>query len=669
MAGTAYWKASVSAAAFVAIFAGSGMAVQAADKEVVAEALASTPAVSAKRFPGKLEAVAMKRAVTKANGGTIYEIGVGDKLRIKFFQRDELSGEFRVRADGNISLPLIGSLPVRGRTPVELEQLISSKFFEMTSRSAFAVVDVIERRPFFVAGDVNRPGTFQYVPRMTVVHAIAIAGGVYRMPQAANQMMDITREQWRLRSASADAAIQLAKRERLRALLNGDDEVVFPSLVSELVGKQQAVRIERTQRRLFKQALAWNESRQDFLKQALSLAEDELKVLRERLTTMSETLKVHGAELKTTQGLFKRGLTQRRNVYQKKYAISNLETNAANVRAEIKRAELRRIQAVKNLAEFAPDEQRKIALELDGVEADFEASLRNIAASKSVISQAGMPTAGVQTASFGHVTRTYTILRSVQGKMVEINANEHDRLLPGDVLKVSLSTETTENRATKVIEARAPVSGSEFGPLNVKVPDPSATGRQSAELLASISEIKQLLVAQSSKLKAVEKSNEALAREVTEWRTRYETVVQKGLPTVPDTEKLQPIEGRPAAPTLPQESSVKGLKSTIKTGLLIPLPVQRPLQKVAVQPTRTKLPLRAQKLVVSLQSELKRVGCYTGQVDGLWGPLSRGAMARFGQTARANRFGSAPSLRAFLVVKQWRTGSCKSRLVARANQQ
>ena len=232
----------------------------------------SGPSVAASAEPS----APVKPAIAEIRKPGAYEIGPGDKLMIKFFQRDELSGEFRVRADGMITLPLIGSFSVSGHTPSELEQVIAAKFFEMTQSSAHAVVDVLERRPFFVAGDVNRPGTFQYFPRMTVLHAVALAGGLYRLPQAPSQILDVTREHWRLRSAKADAAVTLAKRERLKALLNRQDQAEFPELISELVGEDQGERIISTQRRLFEQARRWRNDQKDYLKSAVQLAEVEI---------------------------------------------------------------------------------------------------------------------------------------------------------------------------------------------------------------------------------------------------------------------------------------------------------------------------------------------------------------------------------------------------------
>ena len=115
-----------------------------------------------------------------------YVFGPGDRLKVAFYERSDLSGEFWVRADGRISLPVIGTILVEGKDATELETDIAAAFFAATKRSAYVNVEVVERRPFYVVGFVNKPGAYPYVPGMTVVHALAIAGGVYRTTATTN---------------------------------------------------------------------------------------------------------------------------------------------------------------------------------------------------------------------------------------------------------------------------------------------------------------------------------------------------------------------------------------------------------------------------------------------------------------------------------------------------
>lgn len=107
-----------------------------------------------------------------------YRLGAGDQVRIITFGEDQLTGEFTVDDQGNISLPLLGTVRTAGYTPEELGQHIaaglqSGNFLRRPS----VAVQVIAYRPIFVLGEVNKPGMYPYQPGMTMLTAVAIAGG------------------------------------------------------------------------------------------------------------------------------------------------------------------------------------------------------------------------------------------------------------------------------------------------------------------------------------------------------------------------------------------------------------------------------------------------------------------------------------------------------------
>ena len=108
----------------------------------------------------------------------VYTLGPGDEVRIITFGEQQLTGEFRVDASGEIALPLVGNVHAAGLTPRELdhavaETLSKSKLYRNPSVS----VEVINYRPIFILGEVSRPGQYPYQPGMTVVTAVAVSGG------------------------------------------------------------------------------------------------------------------------------------------------------------------------------------------------------------------------------------------------------------------------------------------------------------------------------------------------------------------------------------------------------------------------------------------------------------------------------------------------------------
>ena len=118
-------------------------------------------------------------------GDAAYRLGVSDQVRLLTFGEESLSETFRVNDGGNIALPLLGPVRARGLTTDELSRAIAGELTRRgLIRDASVAVEVVEYRPVFVLGEVNRPGQYPYQPGMTVLSVAAVAGGfTYRAVQ------------------------------------------------------------------------------------------------------------------------------------------------------------------------------------------------------------------------------------------------------------------------------------------------------------------------------------------------------------------------------------------------------------------------------------------------------------------------------------------------------
>jgi polysaccharide export outer membrane protein len=101
----------------------------------------------------------------------------GDKIRVNVFGEDKLSGDFQISNDGDISLPLAGTIKAAGLTKAEMEQQIATNLKSKYLRDPRVTVDVISYRPFYVLGEVKNPGEYPFRSGLNVLSAIAIAGG------------------------------------------------------------------------------------------------------------------------------------------------------------------------------------------------------------------------------------------------------------------------------------------------------------------------------------------------------------------------------------------------------------------------------------------------------------------------------------------------------------
>jgi polysaccharide export outer membrane protein len=119
-----------------------------------------------------------------------YHLDAGDKLRVVVYGQEGLTNTYAIDAGGSITMPLIGSVPARGRTTAGLAAQISAKLRAGFIRDPSVAVEIEAYRPFFILGEVAAPGQYPYVPNMTVESAVAIAGGF--SPRARRDRVTVT---------------------------------------------------------------------------------------------------------------------------------------------------------------------------------------------------------------------------------------------------------------------------------------------------------------------------------------------------------------------------------------------------------------------------------------------------------------------------------------------
>lgn len=120
-----------------------------------------------------------------------YTLDSGDKLRVVVFGQDGITNSYMVDAGGNISLPLIGTVPARGYTTQQLSTAIVRRLKQGYVREPHVTVEVEAYRPFFILGEVTNPGQYPYVANLTAEMAVAIAGGF--APRAKKSKVELNR--------------------------------------------------------------------------------------------------------------------------------------------------------------------------------------------------------------------------------------------------------------------------------------------------------------------------------------------------------------------------------------------------------------------------------------------------------------------------------------------
>jgi protein involved in polysaccharide export with SLBB domain len=119
-------------------------------------------------------------AAGSGSPGDSNKLGPNDRLRVTVFGQPTLTGEYTLDGNGVLAFPLIGNVPANGVTTNQLQQAIAAKLEPDYMLNPNVSAEIVTRRPFYVIGEVQKPGNYPYVSDMTAVNAIAMAGGFTR---------------------------------------------------------------------------------------------------------------------------------------------------------------------------------------------------------------------------------------------------------------------------------------------------------------------------------------------------------------------------------------------------------------------------------------------------------------------------------------------------------
>jgi protein involved in polysaccharide export with SLBB domain len=129
------------------------------------------------------EAAARAQATMRAPSG--YAFRANDRIRVKVFNEPEITGEYQIDASGFVSVPLAGRVRAAGNTAAQLERALMAKLTDGIINNPKVSVEIVTYSPFYIHGEVKRAGEFPYRPGVTVMDAVAAAGGLtYRADEA-----------------------------------------------------------------------------------------------------------------------------------------------------------------------------------------------------------------------------------------------------------------------------------------------------------------------------------------------------------------------------------------------------------------------------------------------------------------------------------------------------
>lgn len=376
-----------------------------------------------------------------------YRLDVLDKLRIRVVEwqttegavRDwsAISGDYAVGAAGQISLPLVGELPVSGKTTAEVAQEIGlrmQKLFALRDLPS-ASVELAQYRPIFVAGEVQTPGEYPFAPNMTVLKAVSLGGGLRRADPGQRFARDFIRADGDASVLVAERNRLLARRARLQAEIAEQDSITMPK---ELDQAPEAAILLDSETELMKSRDRRQKVQLKALADLKTLLQTEIASLDKKSETQTRQLSLVEDDLKKVDSLAERGLT----ISSRKLT---LEQRTADLQAALLDIDTATLKAKQDATKAAQDETNLIndwdatlAQEMQNTESELEAVTLKLETSRKLMSEALLQSAdaGATNRDPSGADATYVILREKDGRPTEIPATETTQILPGDVIKV-----------------------------------------------------------------------------------------------------------------------------------------------------------------------------------------------------------------------------------------
>jgi polysaccharide export outer membrane protein len=381
------------------------------------------------------------------------------------YQRwDALGGTFVVSPDGTIGLPVIGRLQVDDKSSAEVAARIAA---ELRDRAGLlstpeVTVEIAEYPPIYIVGAVTTPGAYQFRPDLTVLQALAVAGGRYRISaeRIGQEMLTLPSD---LATVRADSLRLMGRIARLQAEMAGRDEILFPPELTDDPDSHLASDVVALERSVFAARTAEMTRQLTTLAELRDMYNKETKNLTAKSAASDEEIDLAQKELSGVEKLVEKGIATVSRRSELRRTVTEIKARRLDEDSQMLRAQQSLSDATRQEFGIRDQRQTAVATELQSAQADL-ARLRTREEALRQLLLVGRGSAQSQVPDDRSELR-FTIVRQTKAGAKELAASELTPLVPGDVVKVEVdnqgSPETSRpSRISSAVDARADVLAS-----------------------------------------------------------------------------------------------------------------------------------------------------------------------------------------------------------------
>jgi polysaccharide export outer membrane protein len=385
-----------------------------------------------------------------------YEVAAGDVLLITVYGDQQLSGSFPVSPDGNIGYPVLGNIPVIGKTVTTISSEIGADLKEHIPNLSVAVA-VKEYAPVFIIGEVQRPGKYEFRPGMIALELFALGGGLREKTTQGNvpgvQMVA-------LRQEYEDMGLQLfgqeVKRARLEAEMNSKPFNYVFDPASSRQDLASAKRMIESERKLYNQRLYAMETERKSLERQRQGYADEIATLEKSGHLRDEELALLNEDVLAAKNLVDRGLTPKTQLREKQREVSATNRDALEFGSFLARARQNLAEIEGRLLALQDQRRNDAAKDIREIDLDMLRLRRKMAFVLQSMAELGI---AVQRAAEAdqELKIRFSTIRSEDNAYRETSIAEYEPIHAGDIVRVTLFlSDKTEDR--QAINENGPVA-------------------------------------------------------------------------------------------------------------------------------------------------------------------------------------------------------------------
>ncbi len=384
---------------------------------------------------------------------TPYRLGAQDRVRLRVtewraargetYVWEAMTGEYSVDAAGRLTLPLLGAIHVGGRTTDEIGATIGEQLQRKVGlvQRPDAAVEVAEFRPVYIVGVVDKPGAYPFRPRLTVLQAVSLAGGLYRPPGLAE--LRFAREsigvEGDLREASVERNAVLAKRARLEAESREQTTITYPTELTGPGADPAAANAMREEQALFDSRREALRSQIVAITQAKEILDTEIQALQAKIVSQDRQIGLARKELTNINSLIERGLAVNPRQLALEQSVAQLESLRLDTQVAISRARQDLSRNDRTILDLSNQRKTLVLSELRETQIRLTKLEEKTQTARGLLAETALtaPQVARQRRDTERSTPIYALVRVEDGESRELVVGENEAVLPGDVLKVS----------------------------------------------------------------------------------------------------------------------------------------------------------------------------------------------------------------------------------------